>query len=416
MPEVTPLSEPEFQQRIITSLEDQNKKIVSLRTETEEKLKRLDQIEEVKSIVDKTSEHIDELTKKVIDIRKRGLLEHRAPPRPGRVSEQCARHLGAIGLLAALRRNEAANGDRIGGIVRDILGIESRAALTTTDIPLPTEYASEVVELVSQYGSARQYGTVYPLGAGSVKLPRLKTSPAFGLIAMSGSVPEKSPQIEFVTFSASKWGGLVRLPSEIDEDSIVPMGQFIARYSAREIAKIEDTVFWTADGTATYDLLEGLTKAVDTASKVTTMGAGKTAFSDSTLTNWRALRTNVDTPALTRGAYYCHPSFEQHLAGFNTSGNKPYVANGVNGATLDGFPIRWVDVLPAYSTAASTSTVFALFGDPSFMYLGVRGGIRFDSSVDAGFATDEILIRALERFTIGYMATGAVGGLKTAAV
>jgi len=56
-----------------------------------------------------------------------------------------------------------------------------------------------------------------------------------------------------------------------------------------------------------------------------------------------------------------------------------------------------------------------LFGDLSFQYLGVLGGIRFDTSVDAAFATDEILIRALERFTIGLMAIGAVAGLETAA-
>jgi len=72
-------------------------------------------------------------------------------------------------------------------------------------------------------------------------------------------------------------------------------------------------------------------------------------------------------------------------------------------------------VLPAYSTSVNASKVFMLFGDMSFQYLGVRGGVRFDTSVDAAFATDEILIRALERFTIGLMATGAVAGLETAA-
>jgi hypothetical protein len=51
----------------------------------------------------------------------------------------------------------------------------------------------------------------------------------------------------------------------------------------------------------------------------------------------------------------------------------------------------------------------------SYNYLGVRGGIRFDTSKEAGFTTDEILVRALERFTVGKMATGAVAGLITAA-
>ena len=71
--------------------------------------------------------------------------------------------------------------------------------------------------------------------------------------------------------------------------------------------------------------------------------------------------------------------------------------------------------MPAYSAAANVSKVFMLFGDLSYQYLGVRGGVRFDTSVDAAFATDEILIRALERFTIGLMATGAISGLETAA-
>ena len=110
-------------------------------------------------------------------------------------------------------------------------------------------------------------------------------------------------------------------------------------------------------------------------------------------------------------AYYAHPTMESLFASFNTGGTNPYQANGINGASLDGFPIRWVDVMPAYSTTDSASTCFMLFGDVSYPYLGVRGGMRFESSAEAAFATDEVLIRALERFTVGKMATGAVAGL-----
>ena len=56
-----------------------------------------------------------------------------------------------------------------------------------------------------------------------------------------------------------------------------------------------------------------------------------------------------------------------------------------------------------------------LFGDLKYQYFAPRGTIRFQTSVDASFETDEVLIRALERFTIGLMATGAVAGLETAA-
>ena len=71
--------------------------------------------------------------------------------------------------------------------------------------------------------------------------------------------------------------------------------------------------------------------------------------------------------------------------------------------------------MPAYSAAANVSKVFVLFGDPSYQYLGIRGGVRFATSDQAAFPTDEILVRALERFAIGLMATGCVGGIETAA-
>jgi HK97 family phage major capsid protein len=125
------------------------------------------------------------------------------------------------------------------------------------------------------------------------------------------------------------------------------------------------------------------------------------------------MRVQVDTAALANGSYAFHPSYEQLFSSFNKTGDKPYQANGLNGATLDGFPIRWVDVLPTYSETPAVSTVLGLFGDYSYQYLGVRKGMEFATSMEAGFATDEILIRALERFTIGLMATGAVSGLET---
>ena len=333
----------------------------------------------------------------------------------GLVSQSCAEHLTAITIAARLRSGKQVdNAERLHSIARDILGIHYKTALSSTDIPLPVEYSGEVVELVSKFGAARQYGTVYPLGAGVVKLPQLKTDPAFGLIAQSAAVTEKSPQTAWVTFTAEKYGGLIRIPSELDSDSIVDIGQFIARYAARQIAKIEDLLFFTNDG-STYGAVEGLTKSTITNSKVTQMGSTKTHYSDASLANIRNMRAVVDAPAISMGSYYMHPSFEQHFSGLNTGGDKPYEASAARGATFDGFPVRWVDVLPSFSSAVNVSKVFMLFGDLSFQYLGVRGGVRFDTSVDAAFATDEILIRALERFTIGLMATGAVSGLETAA-
>lgn len=336
----------------------------------------------------------------------------------GPVGEEFARFMAGIFCLAGIKQGRFSGGqlDIAEGVAKDIFGAEARTALTSTNIPLPVGYQGDVVELLSQYGSARRYGTVMPLGGGVVNMPRIKTSPDFGLIAASATVTEVSPETEWVTFTAQKFGGLVRLPSEIDQDSLFSIGAFLARYAARQIAKVEDHNFFVGTGanTGINGAVKGLCFSTIDNSKVVQMAGTNTAYSQSTLANFRALRSIVETPALGNGAYYMHPSFEQHLAAFNTSGNKPYEATGIKGATLDGFPVRWVDMMPAYSTSANASKVFALFGDLTFQYLGIQGGLRFDTSRDAGFTTDEILVRALERLTIGLMATGAVGGLETA--
>lgn len=334
------------------------------------------------------------------------------------VSEDCARHLAALHIAAAMRQGKlelVSEGQRdfMHGVAKDILGEHIKTALSSSDIPLPTEYSGQVVELVAAYGQARKYGTVFPLGTGTVKLPKLKTDTTFTLLAQSTAITEKSPQTEWVTFTPEKFGGLIRLPTELDEDSIVAIGQFIARYAARNMARSEDHNFFVGTGAASgvNGTAEGATKLVVTNSKTKASGTLGSP-SEFTLAHWRSIRPVVDSPALWQGAYYCHPTFESLFASYNDSDNQPYIRNGQM-ASLDGFPIRWVDVMPPLLTTDVVSTVHGLFGDLSYMYLGVRGGIRFQTSVEAAFATDETLIRALERFTVGQMATGSLSGLIT---
>lgn len=374
-------------------------------------------LKETADKVEKLSLSVDDFQAQFKQLRSRQLAERRHLVRStGQISDDAALHVLAASLCTRLKAGgnlEAKQRDLYEGLVKDIMGANYKTALSSSDIPLPTEFASEVVELVSAFGAARRYGTVFPLGSGTVKLNKLGTDTTFGLIAASGTVTEKSPTITQVTFTAEKFGGLVRVPSEIEADTAVAFGQFIARYAARQMAYVEDWNFFRGTGGASgvNGTAKGLTATVVDDSKTLALASGDLAPSDITLAKVRTLRSKVDAAALGMSAYYMHPTMESLLASFNTSGTNPYRANGLNGASLDGFPIRWVDVMPAYSTTDAASTVFMLFGDVSYQYLGVRGGMRFESSAEAAFATDEVLIRALERFTVGKMATGAVAGL-----
>src|SRR5216684_670046 len=146
----------------------------------------------------------------------------------------------------------------LGTDLKTAMEIQSKAALDSTTTPLPTIYVPQVIELVWKYGQARQFATVYPLGAGTVKLPRLKAGEddfgylGVGTAGMSQNIPERRVTAELVTFTANKAGGLIRIPTEIEEDTFIPLGQFLARYISRQLAKLEDKTMFIGDGTATY--------------------------------------------------------------------------------------------------------------------------------------------------------------------
>jgi HK97 family phage major capsid protein len=357
------------------------------------------------------------------------------------VTDDCAKSLTSVfvldcsrtkGALEQMVPDESAR-QRILQLSLDNLGIQQRGggALSSSDIPLPIIYMPQIVELVYAYGAARQYATLFPLGSGQVKLPRLKAGEddfgylGAGTAGMSQNVPQKEVVSELVTFNANKMGGLIRIPTELEEDTFIPVGQFLARYIARQFAKTEDKTLFIGDGTAAYAGQTGISAyCAANPPYLLQLGAGKTMPSNATVDDFRNLRAQVNPAILgnmaangqTNAAYYLHPSFEPLLRSFNKY-PQFVVFETVNGKPMfDGWPVRWIGVSQPYSAnAVAPSTPLAFFGDLSYWYLGERGTPRVEISREVFFQTDELAMRALERIDIETMAIDAMATLMTAA-
>ncbi|MEN6533039.1 MAG: phage major capsid protein [Bryobacteraceae bacterium] len=368
---------------------------------------------------DELHAEVKKLSKRLIENQKTGVVWRNGIPY---VTDECAQFCGSMAVLRAAQSNKikGANAEDLITRAATFLGMEVKTAIATTDIPMPVQYASQIVELVYAYGQARKLCTVYPLGTASVKLPRLKTGePAFAFIAVSGPVLEKVPQMEFITFTPGKAGGIARIPSEIDADSIVSVGQFVARYIAREMAKLEDTCLFLGDGTATYNSINGIgaQAAADGAGALVTLAAGKTKPSDITLANCRDLRSKVTGAVLKTAKYFAHPSMESLFVTYNTSATVvPFQRRPDGTATLDGYEVVWINTMPIYQTTANASAYQIYFGDLSWWYFGERLALSVETSRDVYFATDEIGIRALERIDIHQMGQSSSAALQLAAV
>lgn len=367
----------------------------------------------------------DKLAGDLRDVR-RSLLSRSSShaPRPqGQVSDACASHLAAQFIVQCERSDKlealssvSGQRDALLGFARNALNLTTRAALTTTDINLPTQYGGEIRELISDFGVVRRRMSPYPIGMGAARPARMGTRPAFGSIAMSSLIDEKSPTVSFASLESHKIGGIVRLPRELDEQSIVAMGQFLARYGAVEFARAEDTWGFLATGSSTYETVKGIVQIARDHDCTVILPAGKTKPSDATLEDFRALRAMVNKAALNGrlSAYYLDTTWETRLPAFRTQAEPNVYQRLPDGsAMLDGYPIVWTDVLTPYGTAAAADQPLAVFGALSFWWMGEHGHPRIDPSEHVWFANDQLAIRFIEEIDFDYAATDATAALLT---
>src|SRR6185503_11530113 len=272
-----------------------------------------------------------QLGQQLKDVRRLVAGRVGATPRtraPGLVSDECSRHLAAQ-LVVHCHKSDRLSGlcsvpaqrDALMDFACSTLNLSTRAALNTSDIPLPTEYGGEIRELISEFGVVRRRMSPYPIGMGTSRPARMGSRPAFGSIAMSAAFSEKSPTVTFASLESHKIGGIVRMPREIDEQSIVAMGQFLARYGAVEFARVEDNWGFNADGGGTYESVKGVVQIARDNSKTVVLASTKTKPSDATLADFRTLRRKVNKAALhgRLSAYYLDSTWETQLPTFKTT-------------------------------------------------------------------------------------------------
>jgi HK97 family phage major capsid protein len=369
----------------------------------------------------------DKLAADLKDVRRQ--LASRAAPSVARgrgvVSEGCARHMASVFIAHCERSDKLdalcsvpAQRDALLTFARDTLGLSTRTALTMNDINLPVQFGGEVRELISEFGVVRRCMAPYPIGMGTARPARMGARPAFGSIAMSAVFPEKSPTVSFASLESHKIGGIVRLPREIDEQSIVAMGQFLSRYGAIEFARAEDTWGFLADGSANFENIKGVVQIALDKEAFFKLANGKVKPSDATLEDFRAVRTMVNKAALNGrlSAYYLDSTWETRLPAFRTAAEPNVYQRLPDGsAILDGYPIVWTDVLTPYGVAAAADVPLAVFGAMSFWWMGEHGSPRIDTSEHVWFANDQLAVRFIEEIDFDYAAVDATAVLLTAA-
>jgi len=263
------------------------------------------------------------------------------------------------------------------------------------------------------------------MASDTAMVPRSATDMTVYAVGENTAGTESDVAFNQVEVAAKKWMGLTRISSELIEDAVINLGDWVTNNIAHGFAKKEDECGFIGDGTSTYHGIEGIvTKISGLAGAYFEVGASDLAWADLVLGDFESVVGMLPEYAHANAKWHItRPGFAASMqrlmdaAGGNTVGD---IASGTPLQFL-GYPVVLNSVMTS-SLADTASTVKCLLGDMSLAAaLGDRRGFTVKVSEDRYFEYDQVGIKATSRWGINVhdvgtaSVAGPVVGLKTPA-
>lgn len=273
---------------------------------------------------------------------------------------------------------------------------------------IPQEFKADIIELLELYGVFRRESDPEPMARDTKVIPR-RTGGLTSYFIGEGVAPtESEPTWDMVQLTAKIQATLTRLSIEVEEDSIVSLGEKIGVEAARAFSLKEDQCGFIGDGTSTYGGMFGLFPKIDDgnhAGSIYTALTGNTAFSSLDLVDFEGALGQLPQYVIDGGnprwyisriGFYASMSRLMTVAGGNT---KDDIAGGT-GLQFLGIPVVISQVLNA-TVAAQVSTVVCALGDLRMASsFGDRRQLTMMTSEHRYMELGQIGIRVTERFDI----------------
>jgi HK97 family phage major capsid protein len=232
------------------------------------------------------------------------------------------------------------------------------------------------------------------------------------------AITESTKSWDRVSLTAKKLAVLTKISSELNEDSVIDLGNDLAQEISYAFAEKEDQCGFNGDGTSTYGGIVGVRAAFLNLSATRANIAGLVvgtgnAYSELTLADFEAvvgrLPQYADTP---NARWFCHRSFY-----WNVMIKLMLASGGVTEAEVSrqgrmvpflGYPVVFSQIMPSVE---ANDQVCAVFGDlAKAADFGDRRQTTLATSEHLNFAEDEIAIRGTERFDINVHDVGNADG------
>lgn len=306
------------------------------------------------------------------------------------------------------------------GVVRQIDARDSMKALNEATISaggalVPVEYFADIIVLQEEHGVVRRNCRVWGMTSETARIPKLTTGPNPVYWIPEGAViGESSLTFEQITLTAKKLGTIVVYTSELAEDSLIDLAEFVASELAWRFSLEEDRVGFLGTGVPADGGILGIIPSLlaldatpgNIASLVIvpapTGGAGWGAITLDLLTDMVG-RLPQFAAARSRGVkWYCSREFFYgcllNLALKSGGVSESEVIAGQVEPRFLGYPVELTQVM---DTAYAATHVPLLFGNLALaVAFGDRRQLSLMGSAHYQYAADLLALRATERFDL----------------
>lgn len=267
-------------------------------------------------------------------------------------------------------------------------------------VVVPHQMETAIINLKEAYGVFGQNCRNVPMVSDTMSVPRRLAGLTAYAVTEAQEITASDATFSQVNLTARKFGTMTRISSELSEDAIISIADYLVNEIAYAHAVKEDACGFLGDGTTTYHGILGLANVL-AAGSVATAGSGLNTAALLTIAVFQDAVSKIPQyPGIMPKWFVNSAVYWNVMARLQLAAGGNNVADLGNGPVMQfmGYPVVFSQTLPA---TVGASTKFAYFGDLMLAATkGNRRGVTIAADGSRYFEYDQTAIRSTLRYDI----------------
>ena len=268
---------------------------------------------------------------------------------------------------------------------------------------VPDALDADIIDLREQYGVFPRFARKVPMSSLNMKRLRRAGGLTAYYVGETTNVTKSTKSWDWVEMTAKDLAALAIFSRDLDDDSVISIGDDLAREMAYAFAVAIDNAGFVGDGTSTYGRITGITNALKNLSGTIANIAGLVVgtgnlYSELALVDFEGVAAKLPNYANNPNTrWFCHQSFYwnvMHRILIATGGTTRGDVEAGRAKNFLGWPVEFTFAMPSVE---ANSQVCCVLGDLSLAAdMGDRAGTTLSFSDQASIADGSATINLFQ--------------------